>query len=141
MLFAALLFAACPGDDDDSGSDYAAVNDDDASSDDDDAVDDDDADEAGPPALEDLNTALRDNEAVQACFQTARDEGVVLEDLISLNLVVEPDGSVSSARITTPSHADTDLDTCISSIAVSLIFDPWVGDAVTLNYQFFPNAG
>ena len=140
LIFVALSIAACPGDDDDSaGDDDSAVDDDDVTDDDDDDAADDD-DDAGPPGIDELNAALRDNPDIQACFQTARDAGVELANLILLSLVIEPDGTVSSAGINTPAHAGTDLDGCISGVAIGLTFTPWDGDSVTLNYSFFPNA-
>jgi hypothetical protein len=101
-------------------------------------VDDDDGTE--PPGPGEVDGLLRNNGEIEACFQAARDAGVVLETVIRLSLVIEPDGTVSSARITTAAHTGTELDTCISTIVLELTFTPWDGNAVTLNYLFLPNA-
>ncbi len=75
-----------------------------------------------------IGLIIDNNAAIKRCIATEKDRGADVPSPLSVRFNINPDGSVSRARVTTSGWSGTGLDSCISREVNKLSFPPWEGE-------------
>lgn len=94
---------------------------------------------SGGPSSFIIDTIVGNAASVKRCARGERDRGRDVPDTLPLKFTVNPDGSVTRARVNSSDWAGSSLDQCISREVNKLSFPPWEGDRVKINYTLNTN--
>ena len=77
---------------------------------------------------------MKSNKNIKRCFyQEYKASGGNL-GTATIRFKVMPSGKVSSAYVTSDRYKGTELDSCLSSATYTVVFPPFSGDTVTLEW-------
>ena len=94
---------------------------------------------SGGPSSFIIGTIVGNNAAVKRCARGERDRGRDVPDSLPIMFTMNPDGSVTRARVNSSDWAGSTLDQCISREVNKLTFPPWDGERVKINYTLNTN--